>query len=122
MRSIFSAVAAVALLGAMMFVQAQAPKGKGGKNAPKNLKVLAPENLMGMMQTFAPALGVENNGGCNYCHVADDRSSDEKPQKVTARRMIQMVRNINASFPDGAQHVTCWTCHRGSTRPEKTKQ
>lgn len=103
-----------------MFAQAQAPKGKG-KNAPKNLKVLEPANLMGMMQTFAPALGVENNGGCNYCHVADDRSSDEKPQKVMARMMIQMTRDINARFPDGGTHVTCWSCHRGSTKVETSK-
>ena len=111
----------MALLGALMFAQAQAPKGKGGKNPPKNLKVLAPENFMANMQTFPAALGVENSGGCNFCHVADDRSSDEKPQKVMARMMIMMTRDINARFPDGANHVTCWTCHRGSTKPETSK-
>jgi hypothetical protein len=36
---------------------------------------------------------------------------------VTARNMIFMVRNINASFQDGKQHVTCWTCHHGSATP-----
>ncbi len=46
-----------------------------------------------------------------------DKASDEKRQKVTARYMILMVRNINASFQDGKQHVTCWTCHRGNTTP-----
>jgi len=123
MRTLLSTVAAVALLGAMMFAQAQAPKGKGGgKNPPKNLKVLAPENLMGTMQTFAPALGLEDKGGCNYCHVADDRSSDAKPEKVKARMMIEMVRDINAKFGDGNTHVTCYTCHRGSTLPPTTKE
>jgi len=110
----------MALLGAMMFVQAQAPKGKG-KNPPKNLKVLDPTTFMQTMQTFVPSLGLENKGGCNFCHVADDRSADTKEEKVMARMMIQMVRDINSKFPDGKQHVTCWTCHRGSTEPEMTK-
>jgi hypothetical protein len=28
-----------------------------------------------------------------------------------------VVREINARFPDRKQHVTCYTCHRGSTTP-----
>jgi len=39
-----------------------------------------------------------DKGRCDYCHVEGDRASDEKKQKVTARYMILMVRNINASF------------------------
>jgi hypothetical protein len=120
MRNLASTFAAVLLLGAMVFLQAQAPKGKG-KNPPKNLKVLTPQNFMNEMQTFTPALGLEDKGGCNYCHVADDRSSDEKPQKVKARMMIEMTREINAKFGDDKTHVTCWTCHRGSTEPETSK-
>jgi hypothetical protein len=91
-------------------------QGKG-KNAPKNLKVLTPENLMAQMQTLPAALGVQTQGGCDYCHEAD-RSLDTKPAKVKARQMIQMVAEINAKFGDGEVHVTCWTCHRGSTQPE----
>jgi Photosynthetic reaction centre cytochrome C subunit len=30
---------------------------------------------------------------------------------------LSMVREINARFPDGKQHVTCFTCHRGSIVP-----
>ncbi|HEX4137063.1 MAG TPA: photosynthetic reaction center cytochrome c subunit family protein [Bryobacteraceae bacterium] len=41
----------------------------------------------------------------------------KKMQKVIARNMIVMVREINARFPDGKQHVTCYTCHQGSTTP-----
>ena len=123
MRTILSTAAAVALLGAMMFVQAQAPKGKGGapKNPPKNLKVLPADNLIPTMQAFVPALGLEEKGGCNFCHVADDRSADTKMEKVMARMMISMVKEINAKFPDGKEHVTCWTCHRGSTEPQTSK-
>lgn len=109
------------ILAAMTSAQAP-PKAKAkGKNAPKNLKVLAPENFMAQMQSFPAALGVENSGGCNYCHVADDRSLDTKPEKIKARKMIEMVRLINAQFGDGKIHVTCWTCHRGSTEPETSK-
>ena len=31
--------------------------------------------------------------------------------------MIQMVMDINKQFGDGKEHVTCYTCHRGSATP-----
>jgi hypothetical protein len=31
--------------------------------------------------------------------------------------MITMMREINAKFPDGKEHVTCYTCHRGAEMP-----
>lgn len=46
-----------------------------------------------------------------------DHASDEKMEKLIARRMIRMVRDINAHFQGGKQHVTCYTCHRGSITP-----
>jgi len=108
-----------AILGVVMAPQPPLnAQGKGGgKTAPKNLKVLTPENLMAQMQTFPVALGVENQGGGNFCHEAD-RSLDTKPTKVKAREMIEMVADINAKFGDQRVHVTCWTCHLGSTKPE----
>ncbi len=51
------------------------------------------------------------------CHVQGDNASDENPHKVIARHMITMTKEINAKFPDGKEHVTCWTCHRGSHEP-----
>ena len=96
-------------------------QAKGGaKAAPKNLKLLTPENLMTQMQTFPVALGVESQGGCNFCHEAD-RSLATKPAKVKARQMIEMVAEINSKFADGKVHVTCWTCHQGSTKPEPAR-
>jgi hypothetical protein len=68
------------------------------------------------MQSFVQALGLLEKGTCNYCHV-EDKSSDEKRPKQVARRMVTMMRAINGTFPDGKQHVTCYTCHRGSTTP-----
>jgi hypothetical protein len=117
--SLFSTFAAMAVLAAVMVPQTPLnAQGKGGgKSAPKNLKVLTPENFMAQMQTFPVALGVENQGGCNFCHEVD-RSLDTKPAKVKARMMLEMVADINAKFGDGKVHVTCWTCHLGSTTPE----
>jgi len=90
------------------------PRGGGGGG--KNVQVLGPADLPSTMQSFVQALGLLDKGTCSYCHV-EDRSSDEKRPKVVARRMITMVRAINGTFPDGQQHVTCFTCHRGSTTP-----
>jgi hypothetical protein len=89
---------------------------RGGGSGFKNLQVLNPANLPDTMQSFVQALGLLEKGSCSYCH-AEDRSSDEKRPKVVARRMITMVRAINGTFPDGQQHVTCFTCHRGTTTP-----
>ena len=81
------------------------------------IATVTPENFMAQMQAFPVALGVDKQGGCNFCHEAD-RSLDTKPTKVKARQMIEMVADINAKFGDGKIHVTCWTCHLGSTKPE----
>ena len=93
------------------------PPQEGGKRerpAPKNLKVLTPEQLhSGIMQKYAAALGQR----CGFCHVQGDFASDEKQTKLTARHMIEMTQHINSQFPDGKEHVTCYTCHRGATAP-----
>jgi Photosynthetic reaction centre cytochrome C subunit len=88
-------------------------RGRGPQAPPKNLKVLpADANLIPTMRAAAAGLGVM----CTFCHV-EDRSSDEKPEKLTARMMFQMVADINSKFPDGKVHVTCYTCHRGAEMP-----
>jgi len=95
-------------------------KGGGGKGGGggggKNIQVLQGADLPATMQSFVQALGLLDKGTCGYCHV-DDRSADTKIQKVTARRMIIMMRAINGTFGDGKQHVTRFTCHRGSPTP-----
>jgi hypothetical protein len=88
------------------------PARQGGAPPPRNLKVLKPEEVNARMQQMSPALGVQ----CNECHVAD-RASDENPSKITAREMFRMTAEINARFPDGKAHVTCYTCHRGKKAP-----
>jgi photosynthetic reaction center cytochrome c subunit len=120
MRKILLMVVVASLAAFAMYAQDKGGKGgaKGGKGGPpKNLKILTPENYMDNMRAFVPALGLADKGGCNFCHVADDRSADTKQEKVMARMMIGMVNEINAKFPDGKTHVTCFTCHRGNTTP-----
>ena len=58
--------------------------------------------------------------GCAYCHNVNNLASDEIYTKVVARRMIQMVRHINADWKNhvGAVGVTCYTCHRGNPVPQ----
>src|SRR4051812_6973654 len=95
----------------------EAPKqgGRGGGMAPKNLKILKPEDLRsGVMRQYTQALGVT----CDHCH-AQDRASDDKMQKEVARKMIAMVTEINAKSPDGGAkaHVTCFPCHNGKVTP-----
>ncbi|HEX3746632.1 MAG TPA: c-type cytochrome [Bryobacteraceae bacterium] len=100
------------------------PQKKGGGGEPKNLKVLTPAELhSGVMGKYVAALGVQQSGGCNFCHVQGDRASDEKPEKNTARMMIVMVKDINAKVAAASggtakEFVTCYTCHRGKTEPD----
>ncbi len=98
----------------------------------RNLQVLppttTPREIVGIMRSFASALGVR----CQYCHVGEegrpletfDFASDEKRTKRTARLMIQMVHDINQRAlreiperPVPPVAVTCETCHRGIARP-----
>ena len=90
--------------------------GGGGRGGGKNVQVLGAAPIPETMQSFVQALGLLDKGTCTYCHV-EDRSSDEKRPKQVARRMITMMRAINGTFGDGQQHVTCYTCHRGNTKP-----
>jgi photosynthetic reaction center cytochrome c subunit len=80
-------------------------------NAPKNLKVLTPQEVRPGMAMATAGLGMM----CNDCHAAD-RASDEKEDKVTARAMFAMMKEINAN-PATMAKVTCYTCHRGQHEP-----
>jgi uncharacterized protein len=81
---------------------------------PKNLQILKDASaIRPTMTSFTSGLGVQ----CAFCH-AQDRASDENPHKLTARKMMLMVSEINAKFPDGRAHVSCYTCHRGENVPQ----
>src|SRR5687767_12462214 len=95
----------------------------------KNIQVLKglPEAQLFLVMNFvASSLGVQ----CNFCHVQQGKDpktgttnwvweSDDKPEKHTARRMMQMVLSIksNNKIDFRENEVTCYTCHRGQTHP-----
>jgi hypothetical protein len=98
-----------------LLAQDAAPKKGGGGGMPhKNLKVLPDGPTIGpTMRSYTVALGQN----CQFCHVQGDFSKDDNPKKDVARNMIKMVNDINAKFPDGQVHVSCWTCHGGKNQP-----
>jgi hypothetical protein len=114
----------------------------------KNLKIL-PQNipkdgLDSVMHHFTASLGVK----CTYCHVGNpaehkmDFASDEKPEKLIARKMMLMSIDINknhfqqmadmmkdddnktpvstdtAAVSYMLKYVTCYTCHHGDAHPK----
>ncbi len=82
----------------------------------KNIKVLndMPADQLGkVMNIFAASLGVD----CSFCHNTKDYSSDEKREKQTARKMIQMTFDINKANFGGRTQVTCNSCHNGHEHP-----
>src|SRR5215813_5738343 len=93
----------------------------------KNIQVLKglPESQLFLLMNF---MAVSIGEKCDFCHVTNGKDpktgltdwvwdSDEKPEKLTGRRMLQMVLLINGSNKvDFTQNsVTCYTCHRGQT-------
>jgi hypothetical protein len=106
------------LFGSVVPLPAQRGGGAQGgppPGPPKNLKILSADvNIVQVMGTIRAALGVQ----CTYCHVQGDFASDDNPKKSMARNMLRMAADINATFPDGKQHVTCYTCHRGEATPK----
>jgi len=95
----------------------------------KNLQVFPKDisraDLLANMKLFAQSLGVR----CTYCHVGEegkplstfDFASDAKEKKKIARDMLRMAHRLNTDLPgitgDPSARITCFTCHRGSTKP-----
>ena len=127
----FALMAGLAAFGASVaFAQASPPPMAFADPPHKNLKILPQDlprdQLIGAMKSFSQSLGVR----CTFCHVGEegkplstfDFASDAKGKKQTARAMLAMVKELNAkTLPDATglpdAKVTCFTCHRGSTKP-----
>src|ERR1700722_565570 len=120
MRTFVTLFIATAVSLASFALLAQGPPGGGGKGGPpKNLKVLPADtpNIGALMRVYMASVGAMD---CNFCHdpaAGAGKDSDANPRKLKARMMIQMVMDINKSFGDGKEHVTCYTCHRGTSAP-----
>jgi photosynthetic reaction center cytochrome c subunit len=76
------------------------------------LKGMPAGDLQGAMSFIASSLNVD----CDHCHV-QDFSKDERKEKLRAREMIRMVRQINEESFEGKNTVNCFTCHQGHAEP-----
>ena len=97
--------------------------GEAFKNVTTStLKELSVDDFIGSMGVISAALGFD----CADCHPG--AGSDEvdwvvdTQLKKTARRMVEMVAQINRTNFGGAQKVTCWTCHHGKLDPATSIQ
>ena len=85
----------------------------------KNIQVLkgvSSDQLIPAMRFITASLGVK----CNYCHVPDHFEKDDKKPKQIARDMMRMMLAIDKDSFAGNREVTCYSCHRGSLKPEGT--
>ena len=111
-------VALNCVIGATVVSQQTPQEDKPVEQVQKNIQVLKgmpSSQLLPVMHFMRTSLGVR----CDYCHVAENGKywMDDKPAKQTARKMLQMVFDINKANFGGRTVVTCNTCHRGSTKP-----
>jgi hypothetical protein len=114
-------------LGLAVFLLFAVPPSAQIPDKFTNLQVLPKDttkaDLQSTMRKFAFALNVR----CPYCHMEKtdktiDFASDDKPNKKTARVMLQMVATINHDYVGKIEttspaHVECVTCHHGITQP-----
>lgn len=110
--------AAFLMLGGALLAHAQGPNtdGKTAEQVYKNIKVLVgtpASQLNQAMHLIEGATGMN----CTVCHVEGAFDKDDKPAKSTARKMMQMVIDLNKNSFNGRQVVTCYTCHHGSPMP-----
>jgi photosynthetic reaction center cytochrome c subunit len=95
----------------------------------KNIQVLKglPDSQLFLLMNFVgDSLGVN----CDHCHVKGEKNPqtgedtwlwerDDKKEKAVARDEMRMVLELNRTRFNREGVVTCYTCHRGSTRPER---
>src|SRR5579863_1404987 len=84
------------------------------------LKELTPDDFLSAMGVMADSLGLD----CADCHPGAGTDKVDwvfdTPQKITARKMVNMVQTINKENFNGNQNVTCFVCHHARDRPSTT--
>ena len=93
------------------------PGPKRAEEQFKNIQVLKgvpAEQIFPTMQFITASLGVE----CEFCHVQNAFEKDDKKNKQTARKMMEMMFAINKDNFEGHREVTCYSCHRGAANPQ----
>ncbi len=111
------AIAAIVARGQAPAVQGAASAApKAASQQFKNMQILKDDpadQIIPAMQFISASLGVD----CEFCHVEHAFDKDDKKPKVTARKMMEMMMNINKENFDGHRVVTCNTCHQGVQHP-----
>jgi hypothetical protein len=108
---IFTLVLLLTVIGGVATSRAQTAEQKF-----KNIQIfkgLPATQLDPTMAFISGSLGVR----CSYCHASNGFEKDDKPTKLTARRMIQMVFDLNKGSFNNQGAVSCYTCHRGKPTP-----
>ena len=87
----------------------------------KNIQVLKglPDSQLGTVMNY---IAVSMGRRCDFCHVNKGGNwvweSDDKEEKLAARKMITMVLALNKDNFRGSPTVGCYTCHRGRNTPQ----
>ena len=112
------------MLAGPVLAQAPTPSVVESPNV-KVLTGLFAQQFQEEMNLMVQGLGVS----CNTCHVRNNFASEEKPEKLKARQMLEMTKAINKEFfPDYKPKegesvlgkITCYTCHKGESTPKNT--
>jgi hypothetical protein len=81
------------------------------------LKGLPASQMRPLMNLIGASLGMR----CDSCHVRNgdqwEFEKDDKNNKKTARKMIQMTMDLNKNSFAGRAEVSCFTCHNGMGHP-----
>lgn len=94
--------------------QPEQTAGEHFKNVKTDsLKGLPASQFIDNMRYFTWSLGKD----CEFCHVKDHFDSDDKKEKQTARKMVDMTASIDQNNFEGHPDVRCFTCHEGHNRP-----
>ena len=99
---------------ARFFAYPEQTAGEHFKNV-QILKGIPETELHPVMATFQTALGVK----CAYCHSQSAYDNDALESKVTARKMLAMVADLNHREFGDRHVITCATCHRGKSIPDR---
>ena len=109
--------------------QTQSTADKPVEQVRKNIQVLKglPDSQLFLLMNFVgDSLGVN----CDHCHVKGEKNPqtgedtwlwerEDKKEKAVARDEMRMVLELNRTRFNREAVVSCYTCHRGSTRPER---
>ncbi len=81
------------------------------------LKGLPAAQMRPLMNLISASLGMK----CDSCHVKTgdvmEWEKDDKKNKQTTRKMIEMTQALNKTYFQGNPEVSCFTCHNGVGHP-----